>query len=287
MDGAGSGVQVAGCELRVAGCELRVAGCGLHVAGSTMPTANCLLHTTCVLFKFNRLKFLTIFTNMKFSESFLKALSDYRSLLDKSYPQKSVLKMVGDRYALSRTERNILYRGVAGTSESEFRKAKRIAANALFHQILYVDALNQLYTLAAYLNGNAVFISTDGFLRDAAAVHGSGSLNKHLNKSLQLILSFLKNTDVADAVFYIDEKVNQSREIAGSLEQISTSHRLSYQSMISQKVDQDLRIVKDGIIATADSQIIEKATVPVFDLARHVLEYHFSPDFPDLNLLLF
>jgi len=50
---------------------------------------------------------------MKLSDGFFQAVCDYRYLLGHGYPQKSILKLVGDRYALPSHERVMLYRGLA------------------------------------------------------------------------------------------------------------------------------------------------------------------------------
>ena len=61
---------------------------------------------------------------MEISKVFTAAVADYQFLLDQKYPQKSVLKLVGDRYALSAIERSILYRGISARNDAEFRRSK-------------------------------------------------------------------------------------------------------------------------------------------------------------------
>ena len=48
-----------------------------------------------------------------FTETLKDAARDYRFLLNRSYPQKASIKLVGDRYQLSGQERSVLYRGVS------------------------------------------------------------------------------------------------------------------------------------------------------------------------------
>ncbi len=56
--------------------------------------------------------------------------------------------------------------------------------------------------------------------------------------------------------------------------------------IISDKVDQELKNISSGIIATSDSQIIEKSKVNIFDLAYNTLKYHFNPKITNLKTLL-
>ena len=54
------------------------------------------------------------------------AAHDYRWLLDRGYPDQGALKLVGDRYRLSRTGRAVLYRGVFSARDSR-RRSGRLA----------------------------------------------------------------------------------------------------------------------------------------------------------------
>jgi hypothetical protein len=44
-------------------------------------------------------------------QEFTSACRDYFYLIDKNYPERGSLKIVGDRYRLSGDQRTILYRG--------------------------------------------------------------------------------------------------------------------------------------------------------------------------------
>ena len=104
-----------------------------------------------------------------FSKGFQEAIVDYTYLIEKNYPRKTILKMVGDRYQLRSAERSMLYRGVCSRDESLNRKNKKLAAlpeNAVLH----IDGYNVIRTIGSYLSGKQVFISVDGFLRDAAEI---------------------------------------------------------------------------------------------------------------------
>ena len=221
---------------------------------------------------------------MEIKSGFRQAIQDYFGLLEKRYPQKAILRLVGDRYKLSRTERNILYRGVASREESLRRKEKLIPPDHMNNQTLHIDALNQLYPVAAYLNGDPVFLSTDGLLRDAAAVHGTGWLNKHLDRAMSLTDDLITKSNIEEVHYFVDEKVNHSHEVASKIRQLS-SQDITTQINLSRQVDQKLRNMESGIIATSDSQVIDRSQVPVFDLARHVLTENFSPDFFNLDFL--
>jgi hypothetical protein len=95
------------------------------------------------------------------------AVENYRYLKNREFPDKASLKLVGDRYRLSRLERNCLFRGVVSVSESERRKTKLVRADELKGQALGIDWYNVVITVESYLKGMPVFLSDDGILRDA------------------------------------------------------------------------------------------------------------------------
>ena len=61
---------------------------------------------------------------MQISPEFKSAYNDYLDLLTKKYPQKAILKLVGDRYKLNGSERTMLYRGVCTREGINIRKKK-------------------------------------------------------------------------------------------------------------------------------------------------------------------
>ena len=65
-----------------------------------------------------------------FSETrFEHALADYFYLIDRGYPEKGSLKLVGDKYKLETVYRTVLYRGVCSQLKTASREQK------LTHQI--------------------------------------------------------------------------------------------------------------------------------------------------------
>ncbi|VAW29398.1 hypothetical protein MNBD_BACTEROID07-1178, partial [hydrothermal vent metagenome] len=102
---------------------------------------------------------------MKLSDGFFQAVCDYRYLLGHGYPQKSILKLVGDRYALPSHERVMLYRGLAREQQVKVRQQKFIS-DIPAHAEVTLDGFNVCRTVGSYLNGNPVFVGMDGYLRD-------------------------------------------------------------------------------------------------------------------------
>ena len=214
---------------------------------------------------------------MQFTENFRQAMEDYILLLNKKYPEKSLHELISTRYALSHFERSMLYRGITTDEKAEKRKCRIVTSKKLGKQVLHIDLFNVLYTLAAYLRGFPVFISSDNLVRDASESHGTGEWEVHLAKGLDLLLKSLEGLKIKKAVFYVDNPLEHGWEISEKLTEIAKQTKPEIEIIADQSPDHLIRQAKAGIIATSDSTIIDKSTLPVFDLPRTVLEYHFDP----------
>ena len=218
-----------------------------------------------------------------YSENFLIALNDYEAFLSKNYPQKAILKLVGDRYKLTGTERTMLYRGTASKENAERRFYKLVSVANLKGEILHIDALNQLLTISAYLLGSPVFLCKDGFLRDASELHGKAIEALLPIRAFEIVMAYLSKIENSGMTFYFDIQVDGCKEYCDKLIQKIPDFIIQPEIILSKKVDNDLICLQEGIISTSDSAIIDKSQLSVFDLARNTLEYHFWPEFFDLK----
>jgi hypothetical protein len=220
---------------------------------------------------------------MQFTEHFRQALQDYIFLLEKKYPEKSVLEMVATRYGLNHFERSMLYRGVAIKDNTILRKNKLVTTEQLNNGNLHMDLFNVLFIIAAYLRGYPVYISLDGFLRDASESHGSGDWQVHLDRSLDLLLKNLHRLKCRKATFYIDNLLEGMNEISGKLHKSAQNDEMVYVIVSDASPDHLIIEAKEGIIATSDSRIIDKSGLPVFDLPYFILYNSFHKDFIQLK----
>ncbi|MCF8232433.1 MAG: DUF434 domain-containing protein [Bacteroidales bacterium] len=217
---------------------------------------------------------------MKFSDNFKEAVQDYLWLLNKNYPQKKVLTLVGDRYRLLKTERSILYRGISPTTEAAKHQKKLRKLKEKPAETLHVDMLNVLITVVSYLAGKPVFICSDGWLRDAAEMH-AGIIAPHLlEKGIDLLLNFALDKTEVKSVWYIDQKAEAGKEALQFLENKNKDHIQVY---ATESADHILKKVEEGALATSDTQLLAKSPCPVIDLPRELLEDYYSPDFIDLR----
>ncbi len=214
--------------------------------------------------------------NMKPGDHFFEALTDYLFLLDRHYPEKSILKMIGDHYALSAEERALLFRGSAKQELLSFRESKKLLELPA-HSLLTVDGFNIFRTVGSYLNGNFVFEGMDGFLRDASELHRQKLNWEVLEKATGLILEFLKFKNCTHVDFYFDTPISHSGDLTRHLNRQMNVFSLTGKAETAFSPDHVLKKTASGFICTSDSNIIDQSRVNVFDLSKGVLEYHFHP----------
>jgi hypothetical protein len=133
---------------------------------------------------------------------FKAACHDYFYLLSKGYPERGSLKMVGDRYRLSRDQRSVLYRGISPEPESAKRNSRLVPVSQAMH--LVIDGYNVLFTILNYRLGRMVFLSTDGMLRDAGSLHGKLRDDRILEECIEDLLAALTPSCPASVDIFLD-----------------------------------------------------------------------------------
>lgn len=221
---------------------------------------------------------------MQFAENFRAALQDYSFLLEKKYPEKAVLEMVSTRYSLNHFERSILYRGVTTQETARRRKQKLLTIEQLDNRILHLDLFNVLFTLAAYLRGYPVYLANDGLVRDASESHGSVDWEMNLYKGLDLLIEFLEGLQFQKVIIYIDNPLEYGLAISEKLRELAISKKPSIEIITDPSPDHLIRAATEGIIATSDSNIIDKTALPVIDLPAFTIRKSFHKEIPALNI---
>ena len=123
---------------------------------------------------------------VEISSDFKQAVNDYLLFLEKSYPQKALLKIIGDRYKLNKSQRSVLFRGIVKRETAFARRKKKVPG--IKDCKVYIDSYNVILTIANYLYGRTVYISNDSFSRDTGEVHGRSTLDNVFIKSTRLLL---------------------------------------------------------------------------------------------------
>ncbi|MBN1144417.1 MAG: DUF434 domain-containing protein [Bacteroidales bacterium] len=222
--------------------------------------------------------------NLMVDENFRNACRDYFYLVDHEFPERGVLKLVGDRYRLNGDQRTVLYRGISAKKRSEVRKS--LLTNDVEGKELVIDGYNVLFTLLNYRLGRILFISTDNYLRDAGSLHGKLRDEKTFRECTDLMLKYLKSKQPVSAAIYLDAPVSHSQKHALMISENMKEAGIQGACYVIRSADWALKQQQTAVIATADTAIIEKALTQVVDIPRDILERTYNATFPELSGLI-
>ncbi len=214
------------------------------------------------------------------------AIRDYRFLLDRGYPERGSVALVGDRFRLSREERAMLFRGVSPTHKASERRRRLIEIEMVGEaDVLCVDGHNVLLTVANYIRGTAVFETDDGVLRDIGGVHGRLHDEALMDRSIDLLAHTLAALETRRIVVCFDEPLSHSRRhmsrLSEEVEQRGPSGR-NVAFRIGPSADELVIAAEPSVVATSDSALMDRTSAAVCDIARRIIEENFSPRFGPL-----
>lgn len=198
-----------------------------------------------------------------------KAAVDFRHLLNREYPRKASLEIVGNRYGLTFDERHLLYRGVFSDADSKARRKKIISIRTIKSKDLAIDGHNVLITVEAGLSGRPLIFADDGFVRDISGLSGNFKKTKVTEKALQWIVTFLKQKRPHHALFLFDAPISKSGILAQELRALLKKEGLPGDAL-AVKVPEKTLIGYQGVVATSDTAIIDRSE-KVIDLAGNII----------------
>ncbi|MCS7133108.1 MAG: DUF434 domain-containing protein [Nitrososphaeria archaeon] len=183
------------------------------------------------------------------------AAADLRYLLNRGYNRSSALRLIGDRYQLSKAERSMLFRSVFSDEEAAVISSKMIGPEKLRGEELFVDGFNVLNTVEAILRGEYLVLCDDGVLRDFSEIHSGYKLSELTAQALGHILVFLSNSGTRRVEIIFESQISRSGEVAGLTRRMLEAAGIEGTAKTSKTVDSTL--IKSGkMVATSDSVIL-------------------------------
>jgi hypothetical protein len=198
-----------------------------------------------------------------------KAAKDFRYLLNRGYPRKASLELIGNRYGLTFDERHLLHRGVFSDADSEARQKKIISPESIRNKDLAIDGHNVLITVEAGLSGRPLILADDGFVRDISGLSGSFKKTEMTEKAIQLIVTYLKTWKPRHMLFLFDAPISKSGMLAQELRVLSKKEGLPGDAL-AVKVPEKTLIGFQGVVATSDTAIVDRSK-KVIDLAGNII----------------
>ncbi len=202
-------------------------------------------------------------------EHLQNAAQDFRYLLNRRYPRKAALELVGNRYGLTFDERHLLHRGVFSSKDSQARRKKKISIKEVRNKDLAIDGHNVLITIEAGLSGRPLVLGDDGYVRDISGVSGSFKKTKRTEEAIQSIITVLKKWKPRQTLFLLDAPISMSGRLAEEIRDRLKRDNLLGDAM-AVKVPEKILIGFPGIVATSDTDIIDRSK-KVLDLAGYVI----------------
>jgi hypothetical protein len=207
------------------------------------------------------------------TDEFRRAFCDYFYLIDRNYPEKSSLKIVGDRYQLKSELRTVLYRGVCSGCSSQTRSA-RITEKPT--KLLVIDGYNVLFTILNYRLGRFVFISADNLCRDAGSLFGKIRSEKLFLDCASVLINYLTSFETIPVIIYLDSPVSFSLNHKQLLKNLLDQNKIENHVEVVHSADFAVKQHLDATIASSDSALIDACLNPIIDLPRQIIEIKYK-----------
>ncbi len=199
-----------------------------------------------------------------------KAAQDMRYLLAQGYPKVQALTWVGNRYQLSKTQRELLNRGIVAPLVALRRSQKKAGLWRLQKAVLGIDGHNVLITIESALKGKQLLLANDGFVRDISGVSSSYRTTNFTWKALEMIFVLFSIYKPFCTDWYFDAPLSHSGLLAHKVKKMLEAHRFTGKSQAVAVPEKFLR--NYDLIATSDSALID-ICAEVIDLAGEVINF--------------
>jgi len=184
------------------------------------------------------------------------ALADYCMLLSRGYAEKSSLKLVGDRFALTKRQRLAVMRSGCSDAQLADRGKRRLELVDSAGTGPAVDGYNVLITLEAALGGGFLFNCRDGCLRDLASLHGTYRKVAETMPAVELLGGFLAENGITRALVLLDRPVSNSGRLKVLMARAAESNGWKWDIRLSDSPDAELKKTQLAV-ATSDSAVLD------------------------------
>jgi hypothetical protein len=198
------------------------------------------------------------------------AIQDFSLLLTKGYAEKNALKLVCDKFSLTKRQRLAVMRNACSDQQFASRNQRCVATQNLKDQFIAIDGYNILITIEAAMSGGVIFKGRDGCFRDLASIHGTYRKVTETIPAVQLIGKFLKEISVTKALWLLDSPVSNSGRLKTLIGKLARKNNWDWEIQLLPSPDAEL-IKTDRIVASSDSVILDRCKSWV-NLTRNIIE---------------
>jgi hypothetical protein len=186
-----------------------------------------------------------------------QAVHDVCWLLDRGYGLASAAELAGNRYHLTRRQRNAVARCSCSSAARERRQAHCVAAAELRGQELWLDGFNVLTAVETALGGGVILVGRDGCCRDVAGVYSHYHRVQETVPALQAIGRLAAQWGVSQCRWWLDSPVFNSGRLKKIMLEIAAEAGWSWQVELVTNPD---RVLSDApqIVASSDHAILDR-----------------------------
>lgn len=203
-----------------------------------------------------------------------RAASDFFFLQNQCYPRSSALEWVGNRYQLTKSDRDFLNRGVFSQETALRRRGRRCSGSSWQGKTLMVDGHNVHITVESALVGFPLVLGNDGALRDLAGRSSRFDLTETSEVAMDLIFALLEELRPGKVVFLFDAPLSRSGQTAEAYRRRLQKLGISGSARAVPVPERELDYL-GCVIASSDRAVLD-ASAEWLDLARWVLDARLS-----------
>lgn len=174
-----------------------------------------------------------------------EAAAHLRWLADHGYADGAANTLVGDRFQLSKRQRQVLARSTCSSTSAAHRIARR---RATLDRPVHLDGFNVLLPVQRALTGGPVFRGQDGAYRDLGGLNGSWRQTADTERAIDAVAAVLAGHQ--QVTWWLDSPVSNSGRLAGMLRD------RGFEVRMERSVDPVI-VHAEGLIATSDAWILE------------------------------
>lgn len=198
-----------------------------------------------------------------------EATQDLSWLWTRGYADDSSIKLVGDRYGLTKRQRTAVARCACSDRQLLYRRNHQVDISELACSELWIDGYNVITSIEAALANGVILHARDGCYRDMASMHGSYRKVEETIPAIELLGRTMEGWNLTCCRWFLDRPVSNSGMLKQLLLGLADDNGWSWQVELTGDPDPILKDA-DHIVASADSQVLD-CVASWFNLARAVI----------------
>jgi hypothetical protein len=186
-----------------------------------------------------------------------QAVEDVCWLLDRGYGISSATELAGDRYHLTRRQRNAVARCSCSRRARERRRSHHVDPQQLRGQELWLDGFNVLTAVETALGGGVILVGRDGCCRDVAGVYSHYHKVDETVPALKAIGLMAAKWKVAECRWWLDSPVSNCGRLKGIILEVAAETRWPWQVELVTNPDRVLSGAEQ-IVSSSDHAILDR-----------------------------